>query len=384
MLQKHQTPYKKYRYQEVIDEQKKREEMAHNSSLTAEKVYGFTASCLVHRFDGAVEIPQFHEELWELCCSPYKKVAIAAPRNHAKSTSVTLSYLLATVLFRDRNYVIIVSDTEGQAVQFLSDIKTELEENDDIVSLFGVSSFIKDSATDLIVQMDDGYQFRIMAKGSEQKVRGLKWRNKRPDLIICHEEGTSIFADGKWIKNQEHPTAKRILTNGYRITFEDGTVEVISADHRYWIENLGWCFARDLEEGMEVGGCHLLMTREEQDIANIVEDGEKGIRKKLELNKLRIVNGIKKGYVRLVENGLKRIQKRIKNLRENTILKIRIKSILMLESMLVRIPAGRLHTALKEELSRNLQCLRGQIKSISNSFTKEPRLRQRELVVRLR
>lgn len=174
----------KYQYQEDIERRRKKEEMEHNSTLTAEKVYGFTASCLVHRFDGAVEIPNFHKELWKMCCSPYSKIAIAAPRNHAKSTSVTLSYLLSAVLFRDRKFVLIVSDTEGQATQFLNNLKVELEENEDIVKLFGISSFIKDAATDLIVQMDDGYQFRIMAKGSEQKVRGTIWRNKRPDLII--------------------------------------------------------------------------------------------------------------------------------------------------------------------------------------------------------
>jgi len=32
--------------------------------------------------------------------------------------------------------------------------------------------------------MRDGYKFRIIAKGSEQKVRGLKWRNKRPNAIL--------------------------------------------------------------------------------------------------------------------------------------------------------------------------------------------------------
>lgn len=29
--------------------------------------------------------------------------------------------------------------------------------------------------------------FRLQAKGSEQKVRGLKWHNKRPDLIVCDD-----------------------------------------------------------------------------------------------------------------------------------------------------------------------------------------------------
>jgi hypothetical protein len=33
----------------------------------------------------------------------------------------------------------------------------------------------------------DGHKFRIQAKGSEQKVRGIKWGGKRPDLIVCDD-----------------------------------------------------------------------------------------------------------------------------------------------------------------------------------------------------
>jgi predicted phage terminase large subunit-like protein len=43
---------------------------------------------------------------------------------------------------------------------------------------------MKDSEDDVIFQMRDGYKFRVVARGSEQKVRGLKWNNKRPNLII--------------------------------------------------------------------------------------------------------------------------------------------------------------------------------------------------------
>lgn len=152
--------------------------------LDAATVKGFVGSCLLDRFDGAAAIPQFHEELWDMCCSGEKKVAIAAPRGHAKSTSVTLSYLLAAALFRESSFILLVSDTEGQSKLFLNDIKIELDENENLKALFGISHFVKDSETDVIVEFDDGYQFRIIAKGSEQKVRGLKWRNKRPDLII--------------------------------------------------------------------------------------------------------------------------------------------------------------------------------------------------------
>jgi len=153
-------------------------------NLTAEAIRGFTGSVLASRFDNPAPIPKFHEELWELMCDEASRVAVAAPRGHAKSTSTTLSYVLAETLFRNSKYVLIVSDTEGQAAQFLGDIKVELAENDELQGLFGKITFIKDAETNLIVEMEDGYQFRIIAKGSEQKVRGLKWRNKRPDLIV--------------------------------------------------------------------------------------------------------------------------------------------------------------------------------------------------------
>lgn len=50
--------------------------------------------------------------------------------------------------------------------------------------MFGIKRFVKDTATDAIIEFDDGQKFRLIAKGSEQKVRGLKWDGKRPDLII--------------------------------------------------------------------------------------------------------------------------------------------------------------------------------------------------------
>lgn len=53
--------------------------------------------------------------------------------------------------------------------------------------MFGGMRLKKDTSTDIIVEMHDGHRFRIIAKGSEQKIRGLKWGGKRPDLIICDD-----------------------------------------------------------------------------------------------------------------------------------------------------------------------------------------------------
>ena len=157
-------------------------------ALDANTVHGFVGSCLISRFDSPKPIPAFHKELWEICCSDADRIALAAPRGHAKSTSITLSFLLSALLFRERQYAIIVSDTEGQAVQFLGDLKSELLDNEHIQALFGEIELLKDSETKIIARFkDDGYMFRVEAKGSEQKVRGLKWQSRRPDLLICDD-----------------------------------------------------------------------------------------------------------------------------------------------------------------------------------------------------
>ena len=156
--------------------------------LTADIVAGFSGSLLQSGYDNAVESPECHYEWWTYCTSKHSKVAIAAPRRHAKSTAVSLAYVLASVLFRDRSYCIIISDTITQATQFLGDIKRQLVDNEQLRALFKIKDFKeKDTEDDVIVTCEDGHQFRISAKGSEQKMRGLKWDNKRPDLIVCDD-----------------------------------------------------------------------------------------------------------------------------------------------------------------------------------------------------
>ena len=160
--------------------------MADKIELTAEVIAGFSRTLLQKGYDAAVESPACHMEWWELACSKHPKVAIAAPRRHAKSTAITLAYVLACVMFRAKEYVLVVSDTITQATQFVQDLKKEIVDNEKLRNLFAIRGFAPggDREDDFIVEFNDGAQFRITAKGSEQKMRGLKWKNKRPDLIV--------------------------------------------------------------------------------------------------------------------------------------------------------------------------------------------------------
>lgn len=159
--------------------------------LDRDVIGGFVNSVLASRFDGQSESAEFHKECWDLCTGKDKYVAIAAPRGHAKSTAVTFGYGLATLLFRERKFMLVVSDTESQASSFLGMFRNELQENKDLIDLFDLKKnekgevvFVKDSETDIIVELNDGHRFRVLAKGSEQKLRGLIWNGSRPDIIL--------------------------------------------------------------------------------------------------------------------------------------------------------------------------------------------------------
>lgn len=162
--------------------------------LTAEIVHGLVESVLSKGFDDAAKTPGFHMELWKEACSDWQFIAIAAPRGHAKTTAGTIAYGLAELLFRQSRYCCIVSDTEAQSAMFVQQMAAELQTNNELIELFGIKKndkgevqFIRNSQTDIIVELQDGYTFRVVAKGAEQKLRGMLWNNKRPDLVLVDD-----------------------------------------------------------------------------------------------------------------------------------------------------------------------------------------------------
>ncbi len=156
--------------------------------LSAEVIEGFLGSLLAPGFDQATKSPDFHKEMWKMYCSNFPRVAVAAPRGHAKSTAGTVAYGLACLLFREARFLVIVSDTEAQAVMFLKAMVQELQNNEQLIKIFGVKPlFLKDTESDIIIEFDDGHTVRVMAKGAEQKLRGLNWNGTRPDLIIVDD-----------------------------------------------------------------------------------------------------------------------------------------------------------------------------------------------------
>lgn len=155
--------------------------------LTSSLIEAFAGVYLSPMYDEPVKTPDFHRECWDLYCTAGVYAAVAAPRGHAKSTALTHDFGLATALFRVEDYIVIASATEELAIQHLGDIAMELRDNEEIIRDFQIDSLVTDAKTDIIVRFKDGHECRFIAKGSGQKMRGIKWRGKRPGLILCDD-----------------------------------------------------------------------------------------------------------------------------------------------------------------------------------------------------
>lgn len=116
-------------------------------------------------------------------CEVVKPVVIAAPREFAKTTVCSFGYVLHQICFRKRRFIIICSDTEDLASDITGYIFLELLYNDRIHQDFGELVKGTKSVEDFITNND----VRVKARGRGQRLRGVKHRQWRPDLVILDD-----------------------------------------------------------------------------------------------------------------------------------------------------------------------------------------------------
>ena len=123
------------------------------------------------------------DTLEEMLTAPGCRLALAAPRGHAKSTIMSLQNVLHAALYGYKKYILLVSDTESQATAFLDCIKAELEENEALIADFGPQKGKVWKSSVILLQNG----CRIDAVGSGQKLRGRRHGARRPDLIVLDD-----------------------------------------------------------------------------------------------------------------------------------------------------------------------------------------------------
>lgn len=128
-----------------------------------------------------LETPPFHKEILDLISDKNnRRIGVIAPRGHAKSTTVDMTYPLWAGCFEQEEFIVIISDTYTQAAEFINALKDEFENNPKIKWLFG--NMKGDDWQDGEFVLSNGIKYA--AKGSGMKIRGIRHRHTRPTLMI--------------------------------------------------------------------------------------------------------------------------------------------------------------------------------------------------------
>jgi predicted phage terminase large subunit-like protein len=167
------------------------EAIAQRRRLVCDEVQGFAhfhRTYFPHygRAEPSVLHTYLHERLPAVVNSPSgQRDAIAAPRGEAKSTVVSLIFVLWCVVRTAKHYPIIIMDAFEQAAEMLEAIKAELEANPRLQSDFPeVCGQGRVWRAGCIVTAND---IKIEAFGAAKKIRGRRHGPHRPDLAILDD-----------------------------------------------------------------------------------------------------------------------------------------------------------------------------------------------------
>lgn len=140
--------------------------------------YGKAAPSALHEY--------LYERLPVIVNTPAgQRDAIAAPRGEAKSTKVSMSFVLWCVVTGAKHYAVIVMDAFEQAAEMLEAIKAELEANPRIASDFPEACGQGKVWRAGVIVTANGR--KVEAFGSAKKIRGRRHGAYRPDLAIMDD-----------------------------------------------------------------------------------------------------------------------------------------------------------------------------------------------------
>jgi len=134
----------------------------------------------------------FHEEVCRLLMTISDKrgsrFALAAPRGHAKSTYVSLFYVVWSICYGREEFILMLSATASQAERLLSDVSAALDTQllrEDFPEVFSPEKPAKTKWTQAEIVLPNN--FMVAARSTEQDFRGIKHEQYRPTLIILDD-----------------------------------------------------------------------------------------------------------------------------------------------------------------------------------------------------
>ncbi len=135
------------------------------------------------------ELAKYHEEIINIIQANKEKiVCITAFRGSGKSTIITTASSLWSILgVHQKKFILIISQTKAQAKVHMTNLRSELENNDLLKSDLGPFQEETDGEWNSSSLVFSNTKSRITIASLEQSIRGIRHRNVRPDLIILDD-----------------------------------------------------------------------------------------------------------------------------------------------------------------------------------------------------
>lgn len=147
-----------------------------------------------------------HDKIFDVIDSKAPRVAIAAPRGIGKTSIVGLGLAGKQILFQDSKFIPYVSKSFDSSLLQTENLKIELGSNLLIKQVFGDINTVGAEAFDKnfskkswVARFSDAsIGTLVYPRGSNQQIRGILYRNARPDFFIFDD-----FEDPDEVMNEE-------------------------------------------------------------------------------------------------------------------------------------------------------------------------------------
>ncbi len=148
-----------------------------------------------------VPFSKLHDDIFELIDSGAPRIAIAAPSGFGKTSIVGLALSAKKILFEDSKVLLYVGMAFDAASQQTENLKMELMSNKLVRSAFKPikarsAAGIDESFSKKAWVVSD--RTLVYPRGSGQQIRGILYKNARPDMIIIDD-----LEDPETIENDE-------------------------------------------------------------------------------------------------------------------------------------------------------------------------------------
>lgn len=181
-------------------------QLDHQGKLSLE---AFMLRYLPHHFDKP--FCEMHRDLIRACDAPSpekgKRVARIAPRMMGKTSIISLALPLKKLAYQEKYYVLMIGESADTSEANLATLAHECETNERLLEDFPHLAPARDLRGQTMKWTDRQIVFAnfatVRAKGMGARMRGMKHRQRRPDLAILDDPESPETAD-TFLKRRRH------------------------------------------------------------------------------------------------------------------------------------------------------------------------------------